>query len=48
MYMGHSEIEPNPSSETNGLLLLSLHDIELICTGKITLNNYINQGGMLF
>lgn len=45
MYMGHSEIEPNPSSETNGLLLLSLHDIELICTGKITLNNYINQGG---
>ncbi|ALQ68160.1 NUDIX hydrolase [Bacillus thuringiensis] len=45
MYMAHSEIEPNPSSETNGLLLLSLHDIELICTGKITLNNYINQGG---
>ncbi|TKI79110.1 NUDIX hydrolase, partial [Bacillus wiedmannii] len=34
------------SFETNGLLLLSLNHIELICTGKITLDDYINQGGI--
>ncbi|ADY21804.1 NUDIX domain-containing protein [Bacillus paranthracis] len=46
MYVAYSKIPPKPSSETNGLLLLSLSDIELICTGKITLNDYINQGGV--
>ncbi|PGS93792.1 NUDIX hydrolase [Bacillus cereus] len=46
MYVAYSEIQPKPSSETNGLLLLSLKDIELICTGKITLNDFINQGGV--
>ncbi|PGZ51556.1 DNA mismatch repair protein MutT [Bacillus cereus] len=46
MYVAYSKMLPKPSSETNGLLLLSLNDIELICTGKITLNDYINQGGL--
>ncbi len=46
MYVAYSKMLPKPSSETNGLLLLSLNDIELICTGKITLNDYINQGGV--
>ncbi|QUG84217.1 NUDIX hydrolase [Bacillus nitratireducens] len=46
MYMAHSENEPNPSSETNGLLLLSVSDIKLICSKEITLNDYIKQGGM--
>ncbi|WP_161520441.1 NUDIX hydrolase [Bacillus cereus] len=46
MYVAYSRIPPKPSSETNGLLLLSLNDIELICTGKITLNDYINQDGV--
>lgn len=46
MYIAYSKMLPKPSSETNGLLLLSLNDIELICTGKITLNDYINQGGV--
>ncbi|AYF06661.1 MULTISPECIES: NUDIX hydrolase [Bacillus] len=41
MYMAYSENEPNPSSETKGLLLLSVSDISLIC-----LNDYIKQGGM--
>lgn len=36
MYIAHSENEPNPSSETNGLLLLSVSDIRLICSKKIT------------
>ncbi|HFU7086034.1 TPA: NUDIX domain-containing protein [Bacillus cereus] len=45
MYVAYSKMQPKPSSETNGLLLLSLNDIELICTKKITLNDYINQGG---
>ncbi|ABY43598.1 NUDIX hydrolase [Bacillus mycoides] len=46
MYIAHSENEPNPSSETNGLLLLSVSDIRLICSKEITLNDYIKQGGM--
>lgn len=46
MYMGHSENEPNPSSETKGLLLLSVSDIRLICSKEITLNDYIKQGGI--
>ncbi|PGV52423.1 DNA mismatch repair protein MutT [Bacillus cereus] len=46
MYIAHSENEPNPSSETNGLLLLSVSDIRLICRKEITLNDYIKQGGM--
>ncbi|MCU5436900.1 NUDIX domain-containing protein [Bacillus mobilis] len=46
MYMAHSEYEPTPSSETNGLLLLSVSDIKLICSKEITLNDYIKQGGM--
>ncbi|HHK5533809.1 TPA: NUDIX hydrolase [Bacillus mobilis] len=46
MYMAHSENEPTPSSETNGLLLLSVSDIKLICSKEITLNDYIKQGGM--
>ncbi|MGE6619561.1 NUDIX domain-containing protein [Bacillus mycoides] len=46
MYIAHSENEPNPSSETKGLLLLSVSDIRLICSKEITLNDYIKQGGM--
>lgn len=46
MYVAYSKMLPKPSSETNGLLLLSLNDIELICTGKITLTDYTNQGGV--
>ena len=46
MYMAHSKNEPDPSSETNGLLLLSVSDIKLICSKEITLNDYIKQGGI--
>ena len=46
MYIAHSENKPNPSSETNGLLLLSLSDIRLICSKEITLKDYIKQGGI--
>ena len=46
MYMAHSENEPTPSAETNGLLLLSVSDIRLVCSKEITLNEYIKQGGM--
>lgn len=46
MYIAHSKNEPKPSSETNGLLLLSLSDIRLICSREITLNDYIEQGGI--
>lgn len=46
MYMAHAENEPTPSSETNGLLLLSVNDIRLICSKEIRLNDYIKQGGI--
>jgi hypothetical protein len=45
MYLSYSENEPNPSSETNGLLLLTPQDIHLICNYKITLNDFIKQNG---
>ncbi|MFZ7759367.1 NUDIX hydrolase [Bacillus thuringiensis] len=46
MYMAHAENKPTPSSETNGLLLLSVNDIRLISSKGITLNEYIKQGGI--
>ncbi len=45
MYLSYSEDEPNPSSETNGLLLLTQEDVHLICNNKITLNDFIKQNG---
>jgi hypothetical protein len=45
MYLAYSNTEPEPSSETCGLLLLSRQDILLICKHKITLGNFIEQGG---
>lgn len=45
MYLSYSENEPSPSSETNGLLLLTPEDIHLICNNKITLNDFIKHNG---
>lgn len=45
MYLFYSENEPNPSSETNGLLLLNPDDVHFICNNKITLNDFIKQNG---
>ncbi len=45
MYLSYSENEPSPSSETNGLLLLTPEDIHFICNNKITLNDFIKQNG---
>lgn len=45
MYLSYSENEPYPSSETNGLLLLTPEDIHLICNHHITLNDFIKQNG---
>ncbi|WLR57483.1 NUDIX hydrolase [Mesobacillus subterraneus] len=45
MYLAYSNTAPVPSSETNGLLLLSREEISLICTQKITLEKFIAQGG---
>ncbi|MER2261888.1 MAG: NUDIX hydrolase, partial [Psychrobacillus sp.] len=45
MYLSYSENEPNPSSETNGLLLLTPEDVHFICNNKITLNDFIKQNG---
>ena len=45
MYLFYAKTEPIPSSETNGLLLLTPEDVHLICQNKITLNDFINQNG---
>ena len=45
MYLSYSENEPNPSSETNGLLLLTPEDVLFICNNKITLNDFIKRNG---
>jgi hypothetical protein len=45
MYLGYSESEPLPSSETNGLLLLTADDVKRICLGGVTLRNYLARGG---
>jgi len=45
MYIALAENEPQSSSESKGLLLLSPKDIELICSRKITLNEFLKQNG---
>lgn len=45
MYIALAENEPQPSSESKGLLLLSPKEIELICSRKITLNEFLKQNG---
>ena len=45
MYLSYSEDEPTPSSETNGLLLLTPEEIHFICNHQITLNDFIKQNG---
>lgn len=45
MYLSYSENEPNPSSETNGLLLLTPKDVHFICNNKITLIDFMKQNG---
>lgn len=46
MYISFADNEPQPSSESQGLLLLSTKDIELICSRQITLNEFLNQNGL--
>jgi len=46
MYISLADNEPRPSSESQGLLLLSPKDIELICSRQITLNEFSNQNGL--
>ena len=45
MYIALAGNEPHPSSESKGLLLLSPKDVELICSRKITLNEFLKQNG---
>lgn len=45
LYFAYSEEEPKPSCETNGILFLSLEDIELICKGAMTIRDFLEKGG---
>lgn len=47
MYISLAGKEPCPSSESQGLLLLSPKDIELICSREITLNEFLNLNGLV-
>ena len=46
MYFSYTDTAPKPTSETKGLLLLTHQDIHQICSGKITLNDYEQNGGL--
>lgn len=46
MYISFADNEPQPSAESQGLLLLSPKDIELICSTPITLNEFLNHNGI--
>ncbi|GGA86430.1 NUDIX domain-containing protein [Ornithinibacillus halotolerans] len=45
MYIGYSDAEPFPSSETSGLLFLSPEDILHICSRRLTLKEFTKHGG---
>lgn len=45
MYLCYSEDKPYPSTESNGLLLLTPEDIYFICNNKVNLNEFIKQNG---
>ncbi|WP_456278920.1 NUDIX hydrolase [Bacillus sp. AK128] len=46
MYLSNTFSKPTPSSETNGLLLLSPANVHLICNNRITLRDYLKQNGI--
>ena len=46
MYLSTTLTHPTPSSETQGLLLLSPENIRLICRKKISLSDYQRLGGV--
>lgn len=46
MYLSNTLTLPAPSSESKGLLLLTLENVELICRKKITLSDYQKMGGV--
>ena len=45
MYLAETDETPKPSSEVKGLLLLRQKDIHRICEGKISLQQYLDEGG---
>lgn len=46
MYLSYTETKPKPTSETQGLLMLSPKDVHLICNNNLTLNDYLNRNGL--
>lgn len=45
MYLAHSNTNPEPSSETAGILLLTPKDIERICHNYVSLKEFLQIGG---
>lgn len=45
MYLSYSKTKPLPSAETKGLLFLSPNDVHLVCSNKLTLNDFLKQNG---
>lgn len=46
MYLSHTVTLPTPSSESEGLLLLSPENARIICQEKLSLNDYHNLEGV--
>ncbi|MBB4823693.1 hypothetical protein HNO89_000913 [Sporosarcina luteola] len=46
MYLALTDNEPKPSSESKGLIFLSLADVELICSRQVTFNEFLARKGL--
>ena len=46
MYLAKTDELPKPSSEIKGLLLLKQKDVHQICEEQITLQQYLDEGGL--
>ena len=47
VFLSYTEEEPKPSSEACGIIFLKENDIRDICSKKLRLNDFLNNGGKL-
>ena len=45
MYLAQTEGVPTPSSEVRGLILLREHELHRLCQERLTLGQYLDEGG---
>jgi hypothetical protein len=47
VFLSHTEKEPKPSSEAYGIIFLKENDIRDICTKRLHLEEFVDNGGKL-